>query len=145
MNNSSGRKRNRDINYARIARALGIHENYFAVMKTSQQPKYRYMTSLDKDLIKAYRLYQKESSMVMEEAIANYYWLEDNRLISEFSKYLYEKGLYRNHNSFSTSASKVLFKIGGQFACHNSFISYKIINKLFKEKYARIKNTDTDN
>jgi hypothetical protein len=119
-------------------RLLGKNVNYFSVMRVKSPDKFKYIKSISRNLYQAHKVYEEEVMAVQNQAQQDYYELsEEWGKVRQFSKYLYEKGIYKHPNIYSASASRVLFNSrqvkDGYSLTHKSFITYKKINQLYKE------------
>ncbi len=112
------------------ALSLGLSHSYFFVMREKSPVKYAYISKLADTLSDALTAYNKEMEEVIEENIKMYYWLEERRLVSRFSAYLFDKGLYDSPKSFRVGAQAVLFKADSVFHKHATFIKFKSIIEL---------------
>ena len=110
------------------AELLDKHHNFFASMKCKQKPEYEHILTLrGNNLHEQYLAYTDEQKIVMDELCRLYYWLEEHKLISKFSKSLYAIGLFTNNNTFSAHASSIIFNGAGEFPHYPTYVKYKRI------------------
>lgn len=124
------------------AQLLNKHDNFFAVMKCINKEMYDYIQKRNgKNLVEKFTAYEEEQQTVLEAWAEEYYWLEDNRLIYQFSKLIHKKELATNDRSFSTGASGTIFNGSNKFSNHKTYIKYikmLIVLKYFKKGKEKI-------
>jgi len=117
------------------ATTLGLHQNFFASIKTSCPARYQYIISLSPNLTEAYRKYMNEQEDYKAQLTEIYYELSDKKKVSAFSKHLMKKGLYKNFNGFATAINYTLFRAKDGLGNHRFFIKApKIIAEYHKVK-----------
>ena len=116
-----------------IALHFELHHNFFASMKCLQREKYNYILSkVPGNMLESYRTYLKEMEEVKLKVESIYFWLEENRKIFAFSKYLYKKGIFKHSHTFSSNATITIFNSSSKFKTISSFLRYKKIIKQFE-------------
>jgi hypothetical protein len=119
-------------NEMQATKILGIDKNYFYTMKCTNKDKYNYMSELDNNAVKAYKKYFEEHEEIQREIDNIYYELLDTRGIYRFSRYLYDNGIYKHRNTFSTVVGKYVGKIEPVYN-HRAFMRLKKVIKAYKE------------
>ncbi len=119
------------------AKRLNVSYNYFHVMKTQNIERFRYVTSLNDDLEDAYIKYEEETEEVKAAMVDNYFWLEERRLVFDFSIVIWNAGVYAHRASFANCVKSILFKAKPGFGSHRTFLIYRKILALF-EKYKQV-------
>lgn len=108
------------------------HPNFFTQMKFHNKNQYSYIHTLEGlNLYEHYLTYKLEQETVLKAWADSYYWLEDNKLIYQFSTLVHIAGLSTNERSFCTGASQIIFNAKSLFNSHKTYIKYIKILKLF--------------
>lgn len=91
------------MSYKVLAERLGLSINYFYVLRSTQKESFNYIFSLDNDRYESYIKFKaevEETRMKLHQII---YKMEDTRgCVYKFSKYLFDLGIFKHSNSFST-------------------------------------------
>ena len=116
------------------AKILNKNHNYFSVLKTTNPKALKYIVNLPgSDLVEQYRRYEMDQEMVIDAFVSLYYWLEENKLLNDFSREVYNRGITTHRQSFINGASKVIFTMDNKFRTFKSFCRYSIILKILIE------------
>ena len=126
------------------ANLLGKHHNFFASMKCKQKEEYQHLLSLDGEFIHdKYYSYINEQKIVLDALAEEYYWLEEQKLLFDFSKLIASIGLMNNEGSFIAHAGSVIFNGNETFQAYPTYLKYKkilVILLKFKQKKEGKKN-----
>ena len=110
------------VKYGEIAIRLGLTRNAIFVMRIQQKEKFKYIQSIDPYFEKAYRIYAKHQVELTNRLQEIYYELEEDRKLSNFSRYLYKKGIYTAPTSWVASVARSIFRIAKNMPPHLSYI-----------------------
>ena len=107
--------------------ALGMHPKTFTVMKSTYPDKFQHIYDYcPDDFATAYKLYLDEVKRVQDGSKKMYKELEKHRLLTDFSHYVYKKGLYGS-KTWSSAAKMALFTSANGISYHNTFLKFKAI------------------
>ncbi len=128
-------KRSKDpsgLSYTQIAARLGINRNAIYVMRLQQPERFAYVHELHPHFEEGYRRYRQMQSEVMLELQGIYYELEEKRLISSFSRYLYKLGIYGSKIGWANSAVTSLFKFDVHRLSHSGLLRKIAVIKAYE-------------
>ena len=109
-----------------MAKEVDMGEQYFEQLKCLNIKHYNYLLHLGKgSLVSGFRIYKNSVITIRDELSDMYFYLEEKRHISNFSKYLHNEGMYKNQATFSSLLPKAAFNL-------SSNLSYKSYNKYLK-------------
>ena len=121
-------------NLEQIALNFDYDRNYFYVMRRATPLKFNYINNLVKgDFNKAFIKYYQDMDEIKFKLQDIYYELSELRAIHKFSTYIYERGLYKHPNNFSTSVTKIIFSSRNGFSTHSTYILYEKILNIFDD------------
>ena len=115
--------------------ALGLSKDYFHVIKSQNPNLFKYLTSLNANMLNAYQSYISEQNKVKAISSDMYFYLQERRLLYAFGKILVQENLSPKNHSFSQSCSKVLFTSSEGFGSFPVFMRYKAYIKEFDKHY----------
>jgi len=115
---------------------INKHYNFFSVMKCSHNDEYNHVMSIPgSNIAEKYMTYQNDQSVVIKALTQDFFWLEDNKLVYQFSKYIHNYDLFGHENSFATHGYKIIFNSENKFTSYKMYIKYiKILKLLIKFK-----------
>ena len=121
-------------NLADISLYFEYSKNYFYVVKLKSPEKFKYIRLIDTDnFFNAYVKYLEEMENIKFKLQDIYYYLEDHKLIKQFSIYAKENGLFKNDNNLSTKFKEVIFSNTQGFHFHSTYIKYSKLINLFNK------------
>jgi len=117
-----------DVSHIEAETSLGLHKNYFSSLKYYNEDIYDQIVELgDGNLISGYRKFLDLYLDLKSKSQELYFELKENKKLLNFSKFLFDKGVYRSSGSYANSISSIIFS-----AVDESWVvyRYKLLNKI---------------
>jgi len=117
-----------NISHIEAETSLGLHRNYFSSLKYYNEDIYDQIVELGEgNLISGYRKFLDLYLDLKSKSQELYFELKGNGKLLDFSKFLFDKGVYRSSGSYANSISSIIFS-----AIDESWVvyRYKLLDKI---------------
>ncbi len=83
-------------------------------------------------MYEAHIKYRQESQDTKDKAVDMYFYLLEQRLLSDFGRTLVQKNIDNDHRTLAVSCRRVLFTSSSGFRAYNTMLKYQLYLKEFK-------------